>query len=83
MTSLQPREYRELLRATLSKPTDADTIEPDPRSLFTPRGHRFALDPDVTVVKGGRGVGKTVWFRALQDHGLRVIAASEYQLPQL
>ncbi|MGW5642775.1 hypothetical protein ACWEV3_29615 [Saccharopolyspora sp. NPDC003752] len=82
MTSLNPQTYRALLRVALRTP-DADTIKPDPHSLFTPRGHRLALDPDVTVVKGGRGVGKTVWFQALQDPALRAVVADEYQLPVL
>ncbi|MGI8308380.1 hypothetical protein [Saccharopolyspora hattusasensis] len=37
----------------------------------------------MTVVKGGRGVGKTVWFQALQNPALRAVAADEYQLPIL
>lgn len=81
--TLGPHEYRQLIRATLARAHDADTIAPDPRTLFTPPTHRLALDPDVTVVKGGRGVGKTVWFQALQDPVLREIAAAEYQLPRL
>ncbi|MER7014066.1 hypothetical protein ABT324_21815 [Saccharopolyspora sp. NPDC000359] len=83
MEELTPQEYRSLLRGALPTSYDSNTISPDPRSLFTPQAHRRALDPDVTVVKGGRGVGKTVWFQALQDDELREIAAEEYRLPQL
>lgn len=81
--TLTPRDYRELLKASLPITSDADTLEINPRTLFTPAGHRASLEPDVTVVKGGRGVGKSVWFQALQDPQLRQIAADEYQLPQL
>ncbi|HEX4724877.1 MAG TPA: hypothetical protein VH333_20340 [Pseudonocardiaceae bacterium] len=76
-------EYRELLGAALPAVVDADTIDPDQRTLFTPSGHRNALDPDTTIVRGGRGVGKTVWFKALQDDSLRAIAASFYRLDRL
>ncbi|MEU6130299.1 hypothetical protein ABZ805_14100 [Saccharopolyspora sp. NPDC047091] len=80
--SLTPHQYRELL-AAMPSTADADTSPIDPRTLFTPPGHRLSLDPDVTVVKGGRGVGKSVWFQALQKDELRELAAEEYRLPQL
>ncbi|MCK2240338.1 MULTISPECIES: hypothetical protein [unclassified Crossiella] len=76
-------EYRELLGAALPAVVDADTIDPNPQTLFTPSGHRNALDPDTTIVRGGRGVGKTVWFKALQDNSLREIAAKYYRLDRL
>ena len=80
--SLTPHQYRELLTAMPST-VDADTNPIDPRTLFTPPGHRLSLDPDVTVVKGGRGVGKSVWFKALQEDALRELATQEYRLPAL
>src|SRR5262249_5946505 len=83
MTEMTPQQYRELLIAALPNAEDADTIEPDPRTLFTPGSHRRALDPDVTIVRGGRGVGKTVWFKALQSGPLRELSAAEYQLDRL
>lgn len=76
-------EYRELLAAALPAVVDADTIDPNPQTLFTPPNHRNALDPDTTIVRGGRGVGKTVWFKALQDDALRQIAATHYRLDRL
>jgi hypothetical protein len=81
--NLTSRQYRELLGSALPAAVDADTLEPNPRTLFTPSAHRRALEPEVTVVRGARGVGKTVWFKALQDQLLRKVAADEYQLPRL
>jgi len=80
---LTPAQYRQLLGAALPAVFDGDTIDPNPQNLFTPAGHRNALDPDTTIVRGGRGVGKTVWFKALQNDELRAIAANYYHLDLL
>jgi hypothetical protein len=81
--TLTPRQYRELLGSALPAVVDADTLEPNLRTLFTASTHRRSLEPEVTIVRGARGVGKTVWFKALQNQLLREVAANEYQLPQL
>lgn len=83
MTDLSPREYRNLIQSAISSTVDADTVAPDFVSLFTPDSHRLALEPDVTVVRGARGVGKTVWFKVLQDDDLRPVAVEAYRLPAL
>ncbi|MFF4411496.1 hypothetical protein ACFYY8_03145 [Streptosporangium sp. NPDC001559] len=80
---LPPQELRTLLGAALPSTYDADTIEPTVSTLFTPAGHRRALDVDTTVVRGGRGAGKTFWFRSLRDDRLRAVAASEYLIDRL
>jgi hypothetical protein len=80
---LRPEDYRELFRSALPVAGDADTLDPSLRTLFTPDGHRLALEPDVTIVRGARGVGKTVWFKVLQDPVLRRVASEAYQLPRL
>lgn len=80
---LTAAQYRELLSAALPAVVDADTIDPNPQTLFTPSAHRNALDPDTTIVRGGRGVGKTFWFKAMQDDALREIAAKHYRLDRL
>jgi hypothetical protein len=80
--SMTPQQYRSLVSSSILAP-DADTQSPNVAQLFTPATHRNALDPDVTLVVGGRGAGKTVWFKALQSTEHRELAASAYQLPKL
>lgn len=53
----------------------------EPRYLYIPTGHAKALDLNVPVVVGGRGVGKTVWWQALQDEAARVRIAEALSLP--
>ncbi|MGH1556356.1 hypothetical protein ACRAWF_45205 [Streptomyces sp. L7] len=82
-TALGAHEYRELLSAALPEATDADTLLPNLHTLFTPDSHRVALYVDSTVVRGGRGVGKTFWYRSLLDETLRDVAAEEYGIERL
>lgn len=74
---------RTLLIDALSSAPDADTSTPDLRTMFTPSSHRLALDPDVTVVRGARGTGKTYWAKALTDPELREVASASYMMPRL
>lgn len=83
MNPLPVREFRELLRQAFPVASDADTTEPDVGSLFTPTGHRLALSPDVSVVVGARGTGKTYWSIALTDATLRTLAADAYEIGAL
>ncbi len=80
---LDVAELRRLLKEALPTASDADTEEPGAVRLFTPTNHGLALDPDVTLVRGGRGVGKTWWFLSLQDPTLRQLAAKEYRIARL
>ncbi|MBQ1094769.1 hypothetical protein KBY55_01295 [Streptomyces sp. b94] len=82
-TPLTVEEYRELLAGALPEASDADTVEPRVESLFTPDTHRAALYVDSTVVQGGRGVGKTFWYRSLLNESLREVAAQEYGIERL
>ncbi|MFH8237284.1 hypothetical protein [Streptomyces sp. NPDC018321] len=82
-TPLSVEEYRELLAGALPEASDADTVEPRVESLFTPDTHRAALYVDSTVVRGGRGVGKTFWYRSLLNESLREVAAQEYGIERL
>ncbi|WP_254400882.1 hypothetical protein [Streptomyces sp. AC555_RSS877] len=76
-------EYRDLLSAALEEAAYADTRPPTAHTLFMPDSHRTALYVDNTVVPGGRGVGKTFWYRSLLDDGLRELAATEYRIRRL
>jgi len=80
---LTAREYRDLLSVALEEAMSADTRPPTPHTLFTPDSHRAALYVDNVVVPGGRGVGKTFWYRSLLDDRLREVAADEYRISRL
>ncbi|MEW5659290.1 hypothetical protein ABGT92_28705 [Streptomyces cinereoruber] len=80
---LAPGEYRELISAALREAAYADTRRPAAHNLFMPDAHRTALYVDNVVVPGGRGVGKTFWYRSLLDDRLREIAADEYRINRL
>ncbi|WP_129842168.1 hypothetical protein [Streptomyces sp. RFCAC02] len=80
---LETEDCRNLLVSALPPAQDADTVEPTLFNLFTPDSHRLALHIDTTVVRGGRGVGKTFWCRSLLDSRLRDVAAEEYRIERL
>jgi hypothetical protein len=81
--TLGTEQLRDLFVAALPASFDADTTPPGVGQLFTPDTHRRALQPDVTLVRGARGVGKTVWFGSLQNARARELAAVTYSLPVL
>ncbi|MFJ7592200.1 hypothetical protein ACIQZO_33520 [Streptomyces sp. NPDC097617] len=83
MTDPTTLANRNLLIEALHRAPDADTSTPDLRTMFTPSSHREALAPDVTVVRGARGTGKTYWAKALTDPVLRDVAARSYHMPRL
>lgn len=83
MAELSTDQYRELMRSAFADATDADTSGPRIGTLFTPDGHRRALSPDVTIVRGARGTGKTYWSKALENDELRELAADAYQISAL
>ena len=45
--------------------------QPQPGNVYLPQSHLKALHPDVAVVTGMRGAGKTFWWSALQDPKVR------------
>ena len=46
-----------------------------PAELYLPPSHRKALNPNVMLVTGMRGSGKTFWWSALQDPPIRALLA--------
>ena len=47
--------------------------QPQPGNVYLPQSHLKALHPDVAVVTGMRGAGKTFWWSALQDPAVRTL----------
>ena len=45
------------------------------QDVYLPRSHLKAVEPDVQLVTGGRGSGKTFWWSALQDADVRQLMA--------
>lgn len=65
-------DMRALLRSALPTVTAtgaSDDVEA--RFHYVPELHARALSRDVAIVRGIRGAGKTLWWKALQDEGLR------------
>lgn len=46
---------------------------PSPADVYLPPSHRRALHPNVMLVTGVRGSGKTLWWSALQDPQIRAL----------
>lgn len=44
---------------------------PKPESVYLPRSHLKATDPNILLVTGMRGAGKTFWWSALQNSDVR------------
>lgn len=65
--------------ASSHEPTQA----PEVGRIYTPSGHEAALDPDRSLVVGGRGSGKTFWSSALAGPESRAYAARVYPRTRL
>ena len=48
---------------------------PKPQDVYLPRSHLKAIEPNVLLVSGGRGAGKTFWWSALQEAAVRRLLA--------
>ena len=46
-------------------------VPPSPSHVYLPPSHVKALDPNVQLVIGSPGTGKTFWWSALQERGVR------------
>jgi hypothetical protein len=53
-----------------------------PDQIFFPQSHGAALDPDVALVVGNRGVGKSFWASALAGEAARAAIAEAYRGPR-
>ena len=70
MTSaIDVRQAREALAALPKGTSHGETPALD--RVYLPPSHLKAMDPDALVVTGMRGAGKTFWWSALQDRGVR------------
>ncbi len=47
----------------------------EPQDVYLPRSHLKAVEPDVLLVTGMRGAGKTFWWSALQEGMVRQLMA--------
>jgi hypothetical protein len=74
----QRSSLREGLRALPSLAIATTGTPPSLEEMFFPDGHAEVLDPDVSLVIGNRGMGKTFWALALADSVLRPEIARRY-----
>ncbi len=54
-----------------------------PSHIYLPPSHVKALNPDVQLVTGIRGAGKTFWWSALQDGAVRQLVGRAVKSPPL
>ena len=52
---------------------------PSLANVYFPQSHLKALDPDVAVVTGMRGAGKTFWWNALQEEAVRKLIGERFE----
>jgi hypothetical protein len=58
--------------------TASGATRPKVEEIFAPEQHAGALDPNVTIVLGARGAGKSFWAGVLGDNVTRKAAADAY-----
>ena len=68
------------VRAALERlPDTIFSEQPELENVYFPQSHLKAMHPDVAVVTGMRGAGKTVWWGALQQPAVRKLIGEHYQ----
>lgn len=67
---------RQAILKTLPEETSHHGSAPSREFMHFPASHAKALHPDVQVVVGMRGAGKTFWWAALQEEKLRGLIAA-------
>ncbi len=80
---LEPRTTRDLLIRALPEAESLYGGAPRPQRVYFPPSHAKALRPDVLVVVGMRGAGKSFWWAALQDPAIRKLIASVDRFAQI
>lgn len=63
---MTPHERLNLLEGLTHLMTDGDGTQDIVRTFLPVPAHKLALAPRVAIIRGGRGVGKTALFRALE-----------------
>lgn len=69
MTAIDVQAAREALAGLPEETSYGD--EPELARVYLPPSHVKAMDPNVALVKGMRGAGKTFWWTALQQPNVR------------
>lgn len=77
MNYLAIRQGLAELDASASHAASGDS-RPRPEEIFAPEQHAGALDPNVTIVLGARGTGKSFWAGVLGNDATRQAAAAAY-----
>src|SRR5512134_1435673 len=58
--------------------TASGESRPKVEEIFAPEQHAGALDPNVSIVLGARGAGKSFWAGVLGNDETRIAAAEAY-----
>ncbi|MDS4022807.1 MAG: hypothetical protein RKR03_20200 [Candidatus Competibacter sp.] len=79
---MNPADPILVLRNALAELTPASshdaTTPPAQNQIYAPAGHETTLDPDRSLVIGGRGVGKSFWSAVLLNDPVRNYVANSY-----
>ena len=79
-------QQAEAVRAALEGLPDGTSYgdeTPTPAQVYFPQSHSKALHPDVAVVTGIRGAGKTFWWSALQEPEVRQLIGERHERAQM
>ena len=71
-----------LRKALLALP-ESTSQSASPAHIYLPPSHVKALNPDVQLVTGMRGAGKTFWWSVLQDGAVRQLVGRAVKWPPL
>ncbi len=82
MTDIISAEATREALATLPEETSHGE-SPEPERVYLPPSHVKAMDPNTLLVTGMRGAGKTFWWSALQDRGVRQLVGQQSKPPKL